>query len=179
VGWLACACACGRSELDLLDFPGEADAAVSASVAVPEASPDSPGEASPDAPGGPGAPDPCASMPPVPCPGGGYRYCIGGAYSECPKRCEACVPGSRRVCLLAYCNFWGTQTCTSDGQAFGYCIEATAPPDCATIADDQHSSAALEQCCLDHGSCCQDTFDLNHNGDTQESIGQCSGVTCD
>jgi hypothetical protein len=167
--------ACGRSGLDDLDFPDAADA--SAVLMWPEASvPDAPNAPSPSAPD---APDPCAGKPPIPCPGGGDRYCVGGAYSECPARCSVCVPGSRRVCLLAYCNFWGTQTCASDGQAFGYCVEATAPAQCASIADQQHSSPALEQCCLDHGSCCQDTFDLNHNGDTQESIGQCSGVTCD
>ncbi len=168
--------ACGRSELDTLDAVDLADAG--SPLAVAEAStPDVAAEAVAPAPAPP-AVDPCAGAPPIPCPGGGYKYCVAGAYSDCPQRCSVCVPGSRRVCLLAYCNYWGTQTCTADGQGFGYCVEASPPPECASIADQSHSSPALEQCCLDHGYCCKDTFDLNHNGDTNEQVGQCSGVVC-
>jgi hypothetical protein len=46
------------------------------------------------------------------------------------------------------------------------------------VASGQHDSAALEQCCIDHGGCCRDDWDLNHNGSTTDQIGNCSGVTC-
>src|SRR5579862_8083617 len=100
--------------------------------------------------------DPCAAMPPVPCPGGGHSYCVNGTYSECPKRCGICVPGSERVCFIAYCTRWGTQVCSSDGLSFGSCQEHGIPPKCAPIADQYGRSAELEQCCIDNGYCCED-----------------------
>jgi hypothetical protein len=166
---------CGRSELDLLEI----SAAVDAGDELSDVDGSAPGAPPVEAAAPPTPPaDPCADLPPIPCPGGGYKYCVAGSYSDCPKRCSVCVPGSRRVCLIAYCNYWGTQTCTADGQSFGYCVEGSVPPLCQAIADASHSSPALEQCCLDHGYCCKDTFDLNHNGDTGDQIGQCSSVTC-
>jgi len=123
-------------------------------------------------------PDPCAVMPPVPCPGGGYAYCVAGEYSACPTRCGLCVPGSQQVCFISYCHSWGVQICAADGLSFGYCQEQSPPSQCESIADQDHESAALEQCCIDNGYCCQDQFDLNGNGTTGEPIGRCSGVTC-
>jgi len=124
-------------------------------------------------------PDPCANMPPIPCPGGGYEYCVAGAYSACPQRCSVCVPGSQEVCFITYCHAWGIQTCAADGLSFGYCQEESRPSVCASAGGNQdQASAALEQCCIDNGYCCQDQFDLNGNGTTGEPIGQCSGVTC-
>jgi hypothetical protein len=122
--------------------------------------------------------DPCANMPPVPCPGGGFEYCVAGAYSACPKRCGACVPGSQEVCFISYCHSWGIQTCAADGLSFGYCQEESPPSECASIADQNHASPALEQCCIDNGYCCQDQFDLNGNGTKGEPIGRCGQVTC-
>jgi len=123
-------------------------------------------------------PDPCANMPPIPCPGGGFEYCVAGAYSACPRRCDLCVPGSQQVCFLTYCHAWGVQTCAADGQSFGYCQEQSPPTQCASIADQDQVSVALEQCCIDNGYCCADAFDLNGNGMKGDPIGQCSQVAC-
>jgi hypothetical protein len=172
---------CGRSELDGLDDLISSDAggaaledgnaAVPSARVVPADDANAASDATPPA-------DPCKDAPPIPCAGGGFKYCVAGRYSDCPTRCVVCVPGSQRVCLMAYCNYWGTQTCSADGQSFGYCVEHTAPPECQAIAEEHHDSSELEQCCLDHGYCCRDQFDLNHNGNTNEQIGQCSAVTC-
>jgi hypothetical protein len=124
------------------------------------------------------APDPCVDKPPIPCSGGGYQYCVAGSYSACPQRCGVCIPGSQEVCFISYCHSWGVQTCAGDGLSFGTCQEESPPAACASIADEQHASAALEQCCIDNGYCCQDQFDLDGNGDSSGPLGQCSGVTC-
>jgi hypothetical protein len=117
-------------------------------------------------------------VPAVPCPEGGYRYCVAGKLSDCPRRCEACMPGSERVCFLSYCKYWGVQTCTADGRSFGRCREADPPPECAKIAADQKYSRQLEQCCLDNGYCCVDEFDLDADGDRTEMLGRCDEVRC-
>jgi hypothetical protein len=172
---------CGRSELDGLDDLVSSDAGGAAledgSAAVPSTRVVASDDANAASDATPPA-DPCKDAPPIPCAGGGFKYCVAGRYSDCPMRCLACVPGSQRVCLMAYCNYWGTQTCAADGQSFGYCVEQTAPPECHAIAEEHRDSSELEQCCLDHGYCCKDQFDLNHNGNTNEQIGQCSAVTC-
>lgn len=126
----------------------------------------------------PPPPDPCAGMPPVPCPGGGYEYCVAGHYSECPKRCGLCVPGSTRVCFLTYCRRWGTQTCSADGLSFGFCEEHSPPPQCASIAAQDKTSPALEQCCIDNGYCCEDLFDLDGDGNSGDLIGSCGKTSC-
>jgi len=172
---------CGRSELDGLDDLISSDAGGAAledgSAAAPRARVAATDDANAASDATPPA-DPCKDAPPIPCAGGGFKYCVAGRYSDCPTRCVACVPGSQRVCLMAYCNYWGTQTCSADGQSFGFCVEQTAPPECRAIAEEHHDSSELEQCCLDHGYCCRDQFDLNHNGNTNEQIGQCTAVTC-
>jgi len=166
-----------------LDASLEAAPAVGPSTTSPEASPpeaSSPLATAPDdeasSPLAP--PDPCATMPPIPCSGGGYEYCVAGHYSACPARCGACVPGSSRVCFIGYCKAWGTQTCSSDGLSFGACQEGSPPAQCASTADSDKASPALEQCCIDSGNCCQDLFDLNGNGSTTDQIGNCSGTSC-
>lgn len=114
----------------------------------------------------------------VPCEGGGQSYCVAGHMSQCPKRCEACIPGSERVCFLSYCRYWGTQTCAADGRGFGYCKEGSPPAACKSVASSDQDSPALEQCCLDAGACCVDTYDLDHDGNTSEMLGQCDDVKC-
>ncbi len=114
----------------------------------------------------------------VACEGGGQSYCVAGHMSQCPKRCEACVPGSERVCFLSYCRYWGTQTCAADGRGFGYCHEASPPSECKSVASDHQDSSELEQCCVDAGYCCIDTYDLDHDGNHSEMLGQCDNVTC-
>ncbi|HEX4335393.1 MAG TPA: hypothetical protein VH062_05735 [Polyangiaceae bacterium] len=115
---------------------------------------------------------------PVPCSGGGSRYCVAGSLTACPTRCDACVPGSERVCFHAYCTYWAVQECTADGKAFGTCREQLVPTECAGVADKHQESPELEQCCIDSGYCCHDEFDLDHDGDRSEMLGTCDEVTC-
>lgn len=115
----------------------------------------------------------------IPCPGGGQRFCVAGQFSECPKRCDVCIPGSERVCFLSYCTFWAGQVCASDGRGFGVCRERHLPPECDSIATEHKASPELEQCCIDHGYCCRDEFDLNHNGNQDDMIGKCDEVSCE
>jgi hypothetical protein len=118
------------------------------------------------------------NQPAIPCPNGGSQYCVAGHYSDCPRRCEVCVPGGARTCFTSFCTFWGSQPCAPDGRSFGPCKEATPPAECKTIADKMQRSAALEQCCLDNGYCCVDEFDLDHDGDRGEMLGNCEALTC-
>jgi hypothetical protein len=113
-----------------------------------------------------------------PCPGGGSRYCIAGRMSECPRRCETCVPGSRRVCQVPFCTNWGVQVCAGDGRSFGICHEIPVPAECAGVAKEKKRSPELEQCCIDRGYCCLDEFDLDRDGDRSEMLGRCEAVAC-
>jgi hypothetical protein len=117
-------------------------------------------------------------VPPVPCSGGGQRYCVAGRLSACPSRCDACVPGSERVCFHSYCTFWAVQACTADGKSFGICRETRVPSECADVSDRYHESPELEQCCIDKGYCCHDEFDLDHDGNRSEMLGSCEEVSC-
>jgi hypothetical protein len=115
---------------------------------------------------------------PVPCPNGGNRYCVAGRMSECPRVCEICRPGSRRVCFISYCTYWGAQTCASDGRSFGLCRESPVPAECESIARSKKRSPELERCCIDNGYCCLDEYDLDGDGDRTEMLGRCGAVTC-
>ena len=117
-------------------------------------------------------------LPPIPCPNGGNRYCVAGRTSECPRVCEVCRPGSRRVCFISYCTYWGAQTCASDGRSFGLCRESPVPPECEAIAKGKKRSPELERCCIDNGYCCLDEYDLDGDGDRAELLGRCGAVTC-
>jgi hypothetical protein len=117
-------------------------------------------------------------VPSIPCEGGGEQYCVAGHMSQCPERCEACMPGSERICFNSYCKYWAVQTCASDGKAFGKCKEDDPPAACASIAKKHKYSADLEQCCIDNGYCCNDDFDLDGDGNSNEMLGDCESVTC-
>ena len=114
----------------------------------------------------------------IPCPGGGSRYCVAGALTACPNRCDACIPGSERVCFHSYCTYWAVQACTADGKSFGTCRERTVPAECAAVANRYQESPELERCCIDNGYCCHDEFDLDHDGDRGEMLGTCDEVSC-
>ena len=118
-------------------------------------------------------------QPPIPCPNGGNRICVGGHYSDCPKRCQVCVPNSKRTCITSFCTFWGSQTCAEDGMSFSACHESTPPAECKDVANKMMRSAELEMCCISNGFCCVDEFDLNGNGNRMEMLGRCEAVTCE
>ncbi len=84
----------------------------------------------------------------------------------------ACVPGAVRYCdTPTYCS-WGEQRCNDRGDGWGPCYEGGAPPGCGGYIYD-------ESCCIDSGSCCQDWFDYDGDGDTNDSVGNCEEVeTC-
>jgi hypothetical protein len=117
-------------------------------------------------------------VPPIPCAGGGSQYCVAGGFSACPQRCETCIPGSERVCFLSYCTYWATQKCAADGRSFGTCRERHVPAACASASDRYKESPELEQCCIDHGYCCHDDYDLDRDGNTDEMLGSCDEVSC-
>jgi hypothetical protein len=119
------------------------------------------------------------NQPAIPCPNGGNQYCVAGRYSDCPRRCEVCVPGSARTCFTSFCTFWGREACAMDGRSFGPCMEERAvPPECQAVAQRMQRSKELEQCCLDNGYCCVDSFDLDDDGDRAEMLGNCEAVEC-
>ena len=155
--------------------------------APPDAPADHPRDLSPPPPDGPiciptaetcnGVDDNCngaidEDQPAIPCPNGGSRLCINGHYSDCPRRCQVCVPGSKRTCITSFCTFWGSQECATDGMSFGRCVEAQPPPVCAEIASHMQRSKELELCCIENNFCCVDEFDINGNKDTTEMLGR-------
>ncbi|NRA35467.1 MAG: hypothetical protein HRU17_19230 [Polyangiaceae bacterium] len=117
-------------------------------------------------------------LPSIPCAEGGAQYCVAGRWSECPQRCQACLPGSERICFVSFCSYWAVQTCAADGRAFGACRETHVPQVCESISLEHHDSPELEQCCIDAGYCCRDTFDLDGDGDRAEVLGDCDEVQC-
>lgn len=185
---LGLALACGRSGLDVDDYewidgqpqaPTGGAAGTGGGPAQPDAQPNVcvPAEEVCN-----GSDDDCDGLvdevSPIACPEGGEQYCVSGAWSACPSPCETCMPGSERVCFNSYCKYWGVQTCTADGKSFGKCKEHDPPPECKSIAKDKKYSPELEQCCLDNGYCCKDTFDLDDDGNTGEMLGDCEDVLC-
>ncbi|MBK7582854.1 MAG: hypothetical protein IPI67_22000 [Myxococcales bacterium] len=181
----ALAVGCGRSGLDADDFEwidGQRpapDAAVGGGTAQPDAQTT---ECVPAPETCNGVDDDCNGqideLTPKPCAEGGEQYCVAGAWSACPERCEACMPGSERVCFLSYCKYWAVQTCTTDGKSFGKCHEEDPPAECKSVAKDKKYSSDLEECCVDNGYCCLDTFDLDDDGNTGEMLGECEDVLC-
>jgi hypothetical protein len=115
---------------------------------------------------------------PVPCPDGGFSHCIAGVMSECPTQCDTCMPGSKTICFVSYCYYWGVQTCHGDGKSLSGCVEEPPPRACREIAQKHQKSRQLQQCCIDEGYCCKDDFDLDNDGSTQDYVGNCSEVLC-
>ena len=116
------------------------------------------------------------------------EWCGDGVDNDCDGRVDedcgvgeddcVCTPGAWRYCDTPdYC-LWGQQVCDEDGMAWGPCTEITAiPAACAPIAD--WYSPAAEACCVEQGRCCQDMWDLDHDGDTWESLPEgCPEIAC-
>ena len=92
-----------------------------------------------------------------------------------PDGC-VCIPGAWRYCDdPTYCR-WGIQHCAPDGLHWGPCIETSIPAACAHV--DSWYSPAASACCVEQGFCCQDFWDLNRNGDRNESLGDCTDIVC-
>jgi hypothetical protein len=88
-----------------------------------------------------------------------------------------CVPGAERYCEDPGYPIWGTQRCLDDGVSWGPCDEIAMPPSpCDELAG--WYSPAAEECCVRSGFCCLDMWDLDGDGDTWESLGNCVDVIC-
>ena len=88
-----------------------------------------------------------------------------------------CVPGAWRYCdTPTYCA-WGIQYCRPSGMRWGRCREVSSIP--AACAHTAWYSSEAEACCIEAGGCCQDMWDLNLNGDTWESLGNCIDIVCE
>ena len=92
-----------------------------------------------------------------------------------PPGC-VCIPGAWRYCdTPTYCR-WGIQYCDPDGMDWGRCNETSPPLVCMFIAS--WYSPEAEACCIASGFCCQDMWDLDFDGDTWESLGDCVDIVC-
>jgi hypothetical protein len=114
------------------------------------------------------------------CDDGIDNDCDGRTDETCPDWVEppcVCIPGAVRYCDTPdYC-LWGTQVCEDDGMDWTLCIEVrTIPSECAAI--DSWYSPAAAACCIDAGFCCHDKWDMDHDGDTWESRGDCVDIIC-
>ncbi len=105
------------------------------------------------------------------CDGRIDEYCTGDD-ADC-----VCNEGSWRYCDTPdYC-LWGRQYCDDDQMAWGDCEEITDIPDACRSVEEWYSPRA-EACCIEQGFCCQDMWDLDHDGDTWESLGNCEEIVC-
>ncbi len=105
------------------------------------------------------------------CDGFTDETCAGWEEPPC-----VCIAGAWRYCDTPdYCR-WGTQVCNPDGMEWGACLEVNTIP--SVCADDNWYSPAAESCCIASGMCCQDMWDLDHDGDSWESLGNCIDITC-
>lgn len=98
----------------------------------------------------------------------------GGDGGDC-----ACPPGAWRYCdTPTYCE-WGTQDCIEPepGRAeWSPCVESGAPNGCW---NGGMYDAEAEQCAIDAGFCAQDFWDLDWDGDTNETLGDgCQELAC-
>jgi hypothetical protein len=114
------------------------------------------------------------------CPGDGLdNDCDGRVDEDCYDEDTDCIcnPGSWRYCDTPdYC-LWGRQYCLDDQLVWGTCDEITDIPEVCAAVESWYSPRA-EACCLENGFCCQDMWDLDHDGDTWESLGNCEDIVC-
>lgn len=87
-----------------------------------------------------------------------------------------CIPGAYRYCdTPTYCQ-WGIQYCNADGMSWGRCTEITPPLLCRLVSS--WYSAEGEACCMASGFCCQDYWDLDFDGNRNDSVGDCTDIEC-
>jgi hypothetical protein len=87
-----------------------------------------------------------------------------------------CIPGSWRWCDSPDYDTPGRQNCDDDGASWGRCREDSIYEGCAAV--EAWYSPRFEECLIDAGQCAQDMWDLDHDGDTWESVGACADVAC-
>ena len=98
---------------------------------------------------------------------------VGGC--EDPDAETECEPGSCRICSPPAYDGFGTQTCVRDG-TWGPCNEEHIVEECHH--DGGWYSPCEAACCVMRGYCCQDMWDLDRDGDTWESLGECGERGC-
>jgi len=98
-----------------------------------------------------------------------------GFVDECEEQlCTLCQPLSFRWCDDPDYSSWGRQQCRADGE-WGPCTEAAPPEPCERFS---WYSPEAEVCLIEQGECGQDMWDLDHDGDTWESLGDCPDPLC-
>jgi len=89
-----------------------------------------------------------------------------------------CIPGASRYCdTPVYCH-WGIQHCRDDGSDWTPCIETTDVPEICVNSSNRYTPGA-EVCCAAQGFCCHDYWDLDFDGITSDSYGECDDIACD
>jgi hypothetical protein len=88
--------------------------------------------------------------------------------------CE-CTFGAIRWCDDPAYSRVGTQACDDSGR-WDRCDEATLLPGCADL--DGWYSPEYEDCLIAQGECAQDLWDVDSDGDTWESLGDCPDALC-
>lgn len=84
-----------------------------------------------------------------------------------------CVPGAMRYCDGALACGWGTQIC-DENMRWGECVENSSNPPSGCVAGGFDQS-----CCMRENHCCQDYWDIDEDGDLDESFGNCEGIVCE
>jgi hypothetical protein len=106
---------------------------------------------------------------------GSRLVCEATGAPPTPELC--CEPGAERACMTWSSARYGTQPCAVGGDRWDACEEAAeVPAECAAI--DGWFSPSVETCIVSEGSCCQDAWDLDNDGDFWEPIGNCIDVVC-
>lgn len=100
----------------------------------------------------------------------GLADCLDPQCASTPECGCHCIPGTTRWCDTTTACTWGLQDCLPDG-AWGTCVEVVPPAPCT-------SGLYSTDCCLGYpDACCQDYHDSDSDGDTWESVGECTGIT--
>lgn len=109
--------------------------------------------------------------------GDGIDNDCDGLVDEHSHSACGCLPGARRWCDNPDYGFYGEQYCGEGGE-WERCLDevATPPAECAAV--ESWYSPAFETCLIEAGLCAQDMWDLDNDGDSWESLGDCTGIVC-